>query len=316
MKPPSNEVDQFGFPIPPNFEGERTRTAGARRVGRLVWRWGLVLVFVALLLSSALRSGMIDYGKAAMAEGLLDRAQRKLQIDDVEGALADLNRAASWKPDDKSIRYLRARVRLEANDVEGSLDDYNKLMQMAPHFTEGYLGRSMALQRLDRHHEAIADLSRAVADRPDDPIRLNARAYARAIAGIELEEAMQDIEKALELLGNELGDLRGLDDTRAHFLDTRGYLHYLRGNYEPALDDLKEAIAIQESFKHRVLNSPRVRTADPRMLSRYRRSCDQALAVMYHHRGQVYQKQGDAEAAKADLELGDKLGYNPAEGVY
>jgi hypothetical protein len=53
-----------------------------------------------------------------------------------------------------------------------------------------------------------------------------------------------------------------------------------------------------------------------RMLARQKRSSDHEIAVMYHHRGQIQQALGNDALAQADLRKGDRLGYNPAEGVY
>ena len=97
-----------------------------------------------------------------------------------------------------------------------------------------YVARAVALQRLKRHEDAIRDLSQALLlrrkagsvlsdHRYSQPELLNARAYTRAIAGLELDEALHDINDAIE------GEREN-----AHFLDTRGYIYYLRGDYDQA----------------------------------------------------------------------------------
>jgi thioredoxin-like negative regulator of GroEL len=40
------------------------------------------------------------------------------------------------------------------------------------------------------------------------------------------------------------------------------------------------------------------------------------LAVMYHHRGEVQQALGNADAAKGDFEKASAYGYNPDQGVF
>ena len=43
---------------------------------------------------------------------------------------------------------------------------------------------------------------------------------------------------------------------------------------------------------------------------------DHNLAVMYHHRGEIHEKLGDAAQAKKDLFIGKQMGFDPAAGVY
>jgi tetratricopeptide (TPR) repeat protein len=60
--------------------------------------------------------------------------------------------------------------------------------------------------------------------------------YARAVANVELEEALKNIELALQLV-----------PPNAAFLDTRGFVHYQLGNDQQALEDLEEAVRRVES---------------------------------------------------------------------
>ncbi len=166
--------------------------------------------------------------------------------------------------------------------------------------------RSRVLQRLERHDDAIRDVTQAMQlTRNADPGLLNARAYTRAIAGQELDEALSDVEEALELEHNN-----------ADYLDTRGYVHYLRGDYELALTDLETALDLS---KDSPVPDFLIAGGGPnrrRMLARIKLEYQHSLAVMYHHRGQVHEKLGHFEQAQLDLRRGDELGYNPAAGIY
>jgi tetratricopeptide (TPR) repeat protein len=207
------------------------------------------------------------------------------------------------------------------------LEDYNRLIELNERYTPAYSGRSVALQRLNRHREAIDDLTRAIELSPDnDPTPRNNRAYARAIAGIELDEGLADVEQALKRVQQDLDDLNAVPNLPNHFrlrrfqirpqtmpqhekamyLDTRGTLYLLKGRYAEALRDLDEAIQLAEE-------SARM-TFDPS--PRSQRHTAQELSVMYHHRGQIHQMLGHVQEAQADLGKGQELGYDPAHGVY
>jgi tetratricopeptide (TPR) repeat protein len=245
--------------------------------------------------------------------------------DDLAGALSDLDWAASLAPDAPEVYYCRAQYRLQTNNVVGSLDDYNRLLKLNDRFVPAYMGRSTALQRLNRHREAIDDLTRAIELSPGgDPTPRNNRAYARAIAGLELDEGLVDVNAALARVQQELNSIAGArlgpgltrfqshwEESKAMFLDTRATLYLLKGQCESALVDLNEAIPLAEESIRRTAQFDG-RNQRPR----FQRLHEQSLSVMYHHRGQVHLMLGHASEAQTDLTKGQEMGYDPTGGVY
>jgi tetratricopeptide (TPR) repeat protein len=157
---------------------------------------------------------------------------------------------------------------------------------------------------MDQHDEAIRDINKAVELQPTEPNLLNSRAYIRAIANRELKEALADVERAISMEGEN-----------PNFLDTRGYVCFLLGDNERALADLDRALEIgQQQAPRGVFMGDHPHRG--RVLARAIRRHENAMAVMYHHRGQVHKSLGHEELGEADLRQGDALGYNPAAGVY
>ncbi len=314
MPPSSPQVDEHGFPIPPTFDDGPSTGSKRRALGRRFWLLLLLLIFVGLTTSAVLEKGGWDKAKQMMADFLVQRAQKKVFLDDLPGALEDLGRATQWTPNDPPVYELRAQVKLDLKDFPGSLKDYNRLVELRPRYAQAYIGRSMVFQRLQRHREAIDDLTQAIKLSSErSPLPRNNRAYARAIAGIELEEAFQDIEEAMAADAERRGGPDSPGEENAIFLDTRGYLHLLLGRPEQALADLNEAIRIVE--KHRREQLDRFNAQEKRWAFD-QRQFDHVLAVVYHHRGQAHEKLGHTSEAEADLKKGDVLGYSPDEGVF
>lgn len=316
MAPTPPQLDEHGFPIPPTFDDGRA--SRRRRASPRTILWLMLLVFMGLLVGGIARSGGWQDVKDWFAEMLLQRAQQKwLASGDTPGALADVDRAAAWSPDDPNIYELRALIRLEMKDLVGALEDYDRLIKFNGRYANAYRGRSQVYQRLNRHREAIDDLTQVIKLSSERDARSrNDRAYARAIAGIELEDAFKDIEEALEYSA----ELRGTPDTgenaNAAFLDTRGYLHLLLGRPEAALADLDQAIKVAEVERQRAIDQSKLGRYPPAYEARKLQELAHYSAVMYHHRGQVHEALGHAAEAEADLRKGDQLGYNPEEGVY
>jgi tetratricopeptide (TPR) repeat protein len=311
MNPSSRPLDKDGFPIPVTFEdlpakAELPATAEppATRPGHVKWlRWALVLCGAGLLAGVVVKS----MGREVVASDYQKRAQQQFMADELPEAVASLDQAIVWLPDAPELYYQRGMYRQQANDLEGSLADFNKLIQMVPSFARAYVGRSVVYQRSQRHREAIEDLSKAIQLRPrNDHVLLNHRAYTRAIAGIELEQALADINLALEMAGVE----------DAAYLDTRGYVYYRMGRYDEALVDLDRAVRMTAENRQQSLAMARQQKLSELEMQWRERQLRENDAVIIYHRGEVHDKLGNIEQARADLTRGKELGYNPAEGVY
>lgn len=323
MPPSAPRLDEHGFPVPATFDNEPARRRPSRTF-QIVWRSALVVAFIAVLLGMLFQSKIADEAKQWLAERLVKRAFEKERLSDPQGALADVNRAASLAPDHPQVLEMRAHLRLALSDVEGSLEDYNELLKLDRRYVPAYLGRSTALQRLNRHQEAIDDLTQAIKLSPSrDAMPRNNRAYARALAGVELHEAQADVQQAIAVVEENLAHesraptrysiviIALAKNQKAAYLDTRGYIYFLQQRYEEALADLELAIQLTDEFRRFWLGQ-----VQQEHHAFYERQFDHELSVMYHHRGQVYEKLGKSEESRADLDLAAKLGYNPAEGVF
>lgn len=322
MPPSPPQLDEHGFPIPSTFD-DRPARRGPSRAFQFVWRTALVLACIAVVLGWAFQSTLAKGAKFWVAKQFAVRAWEKEHLNDPEGALADLNRAASWAPDNPMLLEYRAYLKLRLNDIEGSLEDYNAILKIDRRYAPAYLGRGSALQRLNRHREAIDDLTQAIKlsdSRAAKP--RNHRAYARAIAGVDLADALNDVQQAISFVDEDLRGGLGLNpqaptrvselkEQKAAYLDTRGYIYFLQGRYEDALTDLDQAIQLSdESRPLKLQMEPASHHAF------YEKQLDQEISVMYHHRGEIYEKLGRKEEARADLDRATQLGYNPAEGVF
>ncbi|MGH7194065.1 MAG: tetratricopeptide repeat protein [Candidatus Saccharimonadales bacterium] len=323
MPPSPPRLDEHGFPIPATFDNEPARRRPPRKF-QIVWRSALVVACIAVLLGLVFQSSVADEAKQWAADWLIKRAQEKERLSDPQGALAEVNRAASLAPDNPRVLEIRAHLKQTLNDVEGSLEDYNAIIKLDRRYAPAYLGRSIALQRLNRHQEAIDDLTQVIKLSPSrDAMPRNNRAYARAMAGVELHEALGDVQQAITMVEENLARESLMPSKyavmivafakrdKAVCLDTRGYIYFLQNQYNEALADLELAIQLTDEFRRFWLSQ-----VPAEHHPYYERQFDHELSVMYHHRGQVYEKLGKLEESRADLDLAKQLGYNPAEGVF
>jgi tetratricopeptide (TPR) repeat protein len=313
------KFDAQGFPVPPRFEDLQffdSEPVRRPNVSIKAKRWLVLVLVAAIVVPIVFGPKILSQGRKLFANWLANRAMQKYDEGNFAGAIADLNEAIEWSPKSRDLFAHRADCHEKLDELEDSLADWNKSIEL--HDSDGnrrrgraqrtieiansYARRSWVYVRLGRKDEALADADRAV-ERFRHPMMLNARAYARAILGDKLAEGLADVEEALQR-----------DGSNSSYLDTRGYLLHLLGRNEEALAEMNQALAVAESVKGSYLRG-QSRRLNERAFERELRDIDESLAVMYHHRGLIYQKLGrDAEAEK-DLRSAKDFGYDPAKGV-
>jgi tetratricopeptide (TPR) repeat protein len=131
-------------------------------------------------------------------DDLVQRGIEKAQNNDLDGAIADFNRAAQLNPKDDSPYYNRAQVRRLKNDTAGAIADYTKAIDLGSTNPAAYNNRGNARSETKDREGAIADYTRAIQLKPD-----YARAYYnRAVLKKEKGDkpgAEADLKKAQEL---------------------------------------------------------------------------------------------------------------------
>ena len=299
-------------------------------------RWFRIAA-VLLVLAIVAIAVVYTQGDAFMASWYASRAESKAGQGDYDGAITDISHAIDQTPDNTELYLKRGEYQLQADDpnLEGALADFNHVLEMDPGYSNGYVLRSVVYQRLafleddparsaELHAKAIADLQQAQPHLPkDDAVLLNQLAYSRALAGTELDQALAEINTALDkvdaqkLLASveeepiDVNDLRRALEIRS-FLDTRGFVQHLRGEQDAALEDMNLSIDLHQAAVRAALN----RLADQTVRDNFEESNEKIYAVLLHHRGLIYQALGKEEQAQADLNLAEELGFDPQAGVY
>jgi tetratricopeptide (TPR) repeat protein len=311
MRPTGPKLDKYGFPIPQDFEatGLDNPSGGPSSTGPWIRR--LLKLAVVGVVASALWVHFdlgTTFGKLA-GQYHAQQAVAAAQRGDWDGALVQAERALSWSPTSIELLLLRAKIYLQRDDYERALNDVESAVVQKPNDQEAQSLRLLCLHRLHRQREAAAAatdiLQRSLGNRTE---MLNTRAYARALGDFDLDDALIDIEEALA--GNE---------DNASFLDTRGYVLFKLGRHDDALADFDRAIELvgreRDEFE-RTIEGRRLSESQAAAKARRERLFDENLAVMHHHRGEVYEKLGRSDEAKKDLFIGQELGFDPAAGVY
>jgi tetratricopeptide (TPR) repeat protein len=257
-----------------------------------------------------------------------------------EEAYRDLAMAMRWMPGRPILHLQRAEWLLADGKKDEALVEADKIIALQEEPPELML-HAQFLQRAGRKADAVADFKKidAISQRSGLPPRfraLNALAYARAVASVDLEEALQNANEAVGLAEAEAEKAKK-DPTKelkaamwlSAVLDTRGYILYLKGRYESALADMNRAIELDEASnpaaERREDRNEReggeIRRVAAEHLRRIWSSPEvlnqEGSEVFYEHRALILQALGNEQAAEADLARARELtGRDPAESLY
>jgi len=238
-----------------------------------------ILLLVVPLVFSAAKRETARWYHAAALEALYSS--------DSPQALELVQKGLKWSPNDVNLLSQSANVHLKMTQATAAAEASDRVLEIAQSDYD-----------LSPNQYNLAPLASA----------LNLSAYSHALDESNLEESLERANRAIELVG-PVGEI----------VDTRGYLHYLLGNYEEAVEDTELAVA---SFTNTLARSKsEVRQKAPLFVDQRRiqyrlDELDQSMAVFLQHRGLAYEAVGRSEEANEDFEEAEKLGFDPQQGVW
>lgn len=172
----------------------------------------------------------------ATASHFRQRARVRILLRQYAEAMGDLDTALRLDPADAEARLERVRGQLALRRTDPALEDLHQLdLTIAP---QSSLRREMGqiYLALDRPLLALAQFDAWIANRReqmDVDQALNARCWARALMGTELDKALADCNAAIKARPQE-----------ASYLDSRGLVHLRQGRFDLALADYDAALAL------------------------------------------------------------------------
>jgi tetratricopeptide (TPR) repeat protein len=275
----------------------RSRSRSARRV---------LLLLVAVGVSVAT---MLYWLPSERANWQIAAAQAKWLEGDLPGAISILEIAAVEFPETVAIYEQRIQFYLEAKEYEKALADVQRIIELSSDSTKALGLKSQVLHHLGKHDEAIKVCEEMWRRAEKEwigsaPTALNSLAYAQAIRDTQLNEALEHIDEALRLAGDNPA-----------FLDTRGFVKYRLGDSKAAKVDIERAVEVWEKLvayqEAQGLSGVRSYQSETE-----RTSYQKALAVMLYHRSLVYDRLGLRDEAKVDRERVRVLGFEPNEQLF
>jgi tetratricopeptide (TPR) repeat protein len=317
------------FPSINSPTGRQETQATAPRQPRSVFSaWYLLLLMVAAVFGPCTAIQIPrEIGRWRLAEAL-----RLREAGEKEAAYQRLTQAVGWFPKSMELRLTRAEWLLADGKRDEALEAIDQMLTVAGSSVENLMIHSQFLQTAGEFEKAVEDwkqLSRQseVSGRPSRANALNGLAYAQGLANIELDQALANVNKALEG-----------EPANAAYLDTRGYIYYRQAKSQDdaesaellakALEDLDKAakaidgeVAKQTPRIARQVSEPvqKALEARPKTLRDMVRGNQEnwIAAVMHYHRALVLESLGRTKEAAAERGVVRRLiGREPDETLF
>src|SRR4030095_679139 len=88
---------------------------------------------------------------------------RKQESGDLDGALADYDKALALEPRLADAYNNRANIKLQKGDLDGAIGDYSKAIELKPRSVETYFNRGVVRLQKGDNDGAIADFTSSIA---------------------------------------------------------------------------------------------------------------------------------------------------------
>ena len=205
--------------------------------------------------------GSVPSGDAIRELAYFNRARAHDATQDHDLAIADLDEVLRLDPDNADAYGLRGAMHGSKDELDEAIADFDRAIALEPGQSDSFMNRGTARERKGEYAGAIEDYGSAIELAPKQAGAWGGRCWSRAVAGVALESALADCQRAIEL-----------DKADANHLNSRGFVHFRLRRFDLAIRDYDAAIA-----------------ADPTMAS------------SFYVRGLAKARQGDRHGADADL---------------
>jgi len=167
--------------------------------------------------------------RAAIALDRLDR------VEEAERAFKD---SIARDPTDLQARIAYGNMLRGRERFKEAADLYSEVIARTPNPTRNdwtvFYFRGIAYERTDRWPLAEADFRRALELHPDQPLVLNYLGYSWVDKGLNLQEALTMIQKAVDLRPDD-----------GYIVDSLGWAYYKLGRYDEAVTELERAVSLR-----------------------------------------------------------------------
>jgi len=160
-------------------------------------------------------------------KGDLDRAMQ----DHAEALRTDPNYAAGYMH--------RGNLYARRGDYQRAVADQSEAIRLDPAYPNGFYNRGLTYSHMGDHERAIADFTKGIELTANSSPLWGQRCWSRAVIGKQLQEAVDDCDKAA-----------ALSPKISQIFAYRGFAYLKLGQFDKALADYDTAFALTKTADH------------------------------------------------------------------
>jgi tetratricopeptide (TPR) repeat protein len=159
-------------------------------------------------------------------------------LDKIDEAKQRLDHIIAGNPKDTEALLALGNIQREHKDFSTCAETYSKAIDTVPNPAKTdwvmFYFRGICYERNNQWPKAEADMKKALALFPDQPLVLNYLGYSWVDKGMHLDQGMDMIRRAVE---------QRPDD--GYIVDSLGWAYFRTGNYEEAVKNLERAVLLK-----------------------------------------------------------------------
>ena len=137
-----------------------------------------------VLLTRAETAKLLTQGsKSIPTKTYFNSGNKKLDLGDYAGAIADYTQVLRLKPDFASAYYNRGIAKKELGQYIAAIADYTETIRLKPDHASAYYNRGIAKRKLEQYDAAIADYPETIRLKPDHASAYDNRGIANSKLG-------------------------------------------------------------------------------------------------------------------------------------
>jgi len=165
---------------------------------------------------------------------LLYASQNKPDLATGEYEIA-LKQASKLSPKNTDIYKALAVIYLQQKKIKSAEDTYKLVLELSPNDPQAHFYLGSIYNELNNKEEAVKELKKAIASKPDFAEALNYLGYMYAEEGKNLDPAEKMIKKAITL-----------DLDNGAYIDSLGWLYFRKGKFKEAVKELEAASRLMD----------------------------------------------------------------------
>jgi len=167
-----------------------------------------------------------------IAFALGNRSLARQKSRDLDGALSDLNRLAELTPNVASVFGRRGVLHGMRGEFDAAARDLEAAIKLTPDIPELHADLGTAYERGGKPERALPAYNRAIELDPTFAGAVGARCWVLAVLDRDLEQAIADCDRALQL-----------DPKDNNHYNSRGFVRFRQKQYEQAIVDYDRSLA-------------------------------------------------------------------------